>query len=109
MLIYQVLLCDADFNRPSVIIQSEARFASLLESIKVDPDSPSKSPNSAADPFGNSDVVMCEVKPEGIESEPISRSPNSIFKRLMMQQAAAFDDIKSVYNLQVFLTPLRSR
>lgn len=112
----QVLLCDADFSRPSMIAQTAARFASLVNdnntnqvgvaATTVKPPSPPK-----RDIFDTSDLEFIKKPKPDADAEP-STTPTGdeklpqmeelakhTFNSLMDQQAAAFRDLKTVSSL----------
>ncbi|VDK37547.1 unnamed protein product [Taenia asiatica] len=92
---FDVLLCDTDFSRSSVIVQSEARFASLLGRGEKGTNLTSQTPVNNDTP-DTTDVKFTEVEMKSELTKSSVRNPNSVFECLMNQQAIVFNDIKTM-------------
>ncbi|VDN95889.1 unnamed protein product [Rodentolepis nana] len=90
---FDVLLCDVDFNRPSVIAQTEARFSSF-PSENVPKSSVAPMPLKISDLFDTTDLKPEELAEPSHEDVIISHRSQKTFELLMNQQADAFNDIK---------------
>ncbi|CDS35832.1 PIK kinase FAT and Armadillo domain containing protein [Echinococcus multilocularis] len=92
---FDVLLCDTDFSRPSVIVQSEARFPSLLEKSEIESNLTPQAPVNK-DLLDTTDMKIFEVKMEDEPTRSTVRGSISVFECLMNQQATVFNDIKTI-------------
>lgn len=93
---FQVLLCDADFNRPSVIAQTEARFASFPSENIPKSSSAAPIPPKITDLFDTTDLEPEDMAEPSQGDDPMTYKSQKTFELLMNQQADAFNEIKKV-------------
>ncbi len=102
--VFQVILSDADFSKPSTFAQAAARFTSLLDNAsEAVPEAPPVPPASSPAPvkrdiFDTSDLELPKPKPDAEQPTPMETEEvkKSRFELLMDQQASTFEEIKTV-------------
>ncbi|KAM7539597.1 hypothetical protein Aperf_G00000045134 [Anoplocephala perfoliata] len=92
---FDVLLCDADFNRPAVIAQTEGRFASFPVEKELKPSSASVT-LKITDLFDTSNLKPSDSPEASKQGDPVTQRSRDAFELLMSQQTVTLNAIKKI-------------